>query len=199
MDPLSWDALKHREQIIKLNEINRDKDYFVLGHFDNRRSSFQWTDYPLYLVKAADVLGPLVTNVDRQMSNSNAAFQTLLTTFIDVPFMSLTTLELGGATPGATGNYQVHFSCDYNLSDLGSSANFVLSVDGVDIMPSMTTETPNALGIYRTNLIWQVPSLLAGKIIKIQFKIIPAIPGVSILSVYNRTLMIDGANTLNVI
>jgi len=58
MDPISWDALKAREQIIKLIDINRDKDYFVLGHFDNRRSSYQWTDYPLYLVKASDVLNP---------------------------------------------------------------------------------------------------------------------------------------------
>jgi hypothetical protein len=58
MDPISWDALKHREQIIKLVDINRDKDYFVLGHFDNRRKEYQWTDYPLYLVKAGDIINP---------------------------------------------------------------------------------------------------------------------------------------------
>lgn len=64
MDPISWDGLKARDQIIKLLDINPDKDYFVLGHFDNRRSAYQTTDYPLYLVKAGDVLGttPLYDN-----------------------------------------------------------------------------------------------------------------------------------------
>lgn len=58
MEPISWDALKARGQIIKLEDINPDKDYFVLGHNDNRRSSYQWTDYPLYLVKAGDLISP---------------------------------------------------------------------------------------------------------------------------------------------
>jgi len=57
MEPISWDALKARGQIIDLADINQDKDYFVLGHYDNRRSSYQWTDYPLYLVKAKDIVG----------------------------------------------------------------------------------------------------------------------------------------------
>jgi hypothetical protein len=58
MDPISWDALKKRGQIINLADINLDEDYFVLGHHDNRRREYQWTDYPLYLVKASDVLNP---------------------------------------------------------------------------------------------------------------------------------------------
>jgi hypothetical protein len=57
MDPISWDGLKARDQIIKLSEVDLTKDYFVLGHYNNRRSEFQTTDYPLYLIKAADVLG----------------------------------------------------------------------------------------------------------------------------------------------
>lgn len=198
MDPISWDALKHREQIIKLTDINRDKDYFVLGHFDNRRKEYQWTDYPLYLVKAADVLGQ-INFVDRQKANSSATFQTTLATYIDLPFMTLTTQELGGPTPGAIGNYQVHFSCSYQLSDLGSSANFILNVDGTDILPTEVTESPNNTGTYRTSIIWQVDSLLANKVIKVKFKINPATPTVSLLSVYNRVLMIDGVNSLNVI
>lgn len=57
MEPISWDALKARGQIINLADINPDEDYFVLGHRDTRRSSYQWTDYPLYLVKAGDLIG----------------------------------------------------------------------------------------------------------------------------------------------
>jgi len=134
MDPISWDALKARGQIINLADINRDKDYFVLGHYDNRRREYQWTDYPLYLVKASDILGQ-INFVDKQKANSNTTFQTLLSTYIDVPFMTLTTQELGGPTPGALGNYQIHFSASYQLSDLGSSAEFILNIDGVDILP----------------------------------------------------------------
>lgn len=198
MDPISWDALKYREQIIKLGEINRDKDYFVLGHFDNRRKEYQWTDYPLYLVKAADVLGQ-VNFVDRQKADSNTTFQTLLPTYIDIPFMTLTTQELGGPTPGAVGNYQIHFSCSYQLSDLTSTAQFLLNINGVDIFPTEVLESPNNTGIYRTSIIWQVDSLPANQIIKVKFKINPAIPNTSLLSVFNRVLMIDGANILNVV
>lgn len=199
MDPISWDALKEREQIIKLSDINLDKDYFVLGHYDNRRGSYQWTDYPLYLVKASDVLGPVYTNVDRQLANSNVTFLTTSQTLIDVPNMVLTTQELGGATPGSLGNYQIHFSANYQLSDLLSSGQFLLNVNGVDIIPTQINEAPNNTGIYRTNLIWQVDNLAAGVVIKIKFKITPDSPGVSTLTVFNRSLMIDGANVLNVI
>jgi len=198
MDPISWDALKHREQIIKLIDINRDKDYFVLGHFDNRRKEYQWTDYPLYLVKASDVLGQ-INYIDRQKVDSSVTFQTLLSTYIDLPFMTLTTQELGGPTPGALGNYQIHFSCSYQLSDLGSSAEFVLNIGGVDVLPTEVIESPNNTGIYRTSIVWQVDSLPANQIIKVRFKITPATPTVSLLSVLNRVLMIDGANVLNVI
>ena len=198
MDPISWDALKHREQIIKLIDINRDEDYFVLGHLDKRRKEYQWTDYPLYLVKAADVLGQ-INSVDRQKVDSSTTFQTLLSTYIDLPFMVLTTQELGGPTPGAAGNYQIHFSCSYQLSDLGSSAEFLLNIGGVDVLPTEVIESPNNTGIYRTSIIWQVDSLLANTDIKVKFKITPETPTVSTLSVYNRVLMIDGANVLNVI
>lgn len=198
MDPISWDALKARGQIINLADINRDKDYFVLGHYDNRRKEYQWTDYPIYLVKAADVLGQ-INFVDRQKADSSTTFQTLLPTYIDLPFMTLTTQELGGPTPGASGNYQIHFSASYQLSDLGSSAEFILNINGVDIFPTEVIEAPNNTGIYRTSIIWQVDSLLANTIIKVKFKITPATPTVSTLSVFNRVLMIDGANTLNVV
>ena len=198
MDPISWDQLKAEEKIIKLSEINRDKDYFVLGHYDNRRSSYQWTDYPVYLVKASDVLGQ-INFIDRQKANASTPFQTLLPTYIDMPLMLLTTQELGGPTPGAVGNYQIHFSASYQLSDLGSSAQFILNINGLDVIPTEIIESPNNTGIYRTNIVWQVDSLLANSVIKVKFKITPDTPTVSTLTVYNRVLMIDGANALNII
>ena len=113
--------------------------------------------------------------------------------------MTLTTQELGGPTPGASGNYQIHFSCSYQLSDLTSSAQFILNIDGADVIATEVIEAPNNTGIYRTSIIWQVDSLLAAKVIKVRFRITPATPTVSTLSVFNRVLMIDGANVLNVI
>lgn len=198
MDPISWDALKARGQVINLADINRDKDYFVLGHYDNRRREYQWTDYPIYLVKAADILGQ-INYVDRQKANATITFQTVLPTYIDMPSITLTTKELGGPTPGSVGNYQVHFSCSYSLSDITSSVQFILNVDGVDITATEITESPYNIGTYRTNIIWQVDSLAANKIIKVRFKITPTTPSVSTLSIYNRVLTIDGANILNVI
>jgi hypothetical protein len=198
MDPISWDQLKAEGRIINIADINRTNDYFVLGHYDNRRREYQWTDYPVFLVKASDVLGQ-INFVDKQKANSSTTFQTLLSTYIDVPFMTLTTQELGGPTPGASGNYQIHFSASYQLSDLGSSAEFILNINGVDILPTEVIESPNNTGIYRTSIIWQVDSLPANQIIKVKFKITPATPTVSTLSVFNRVLMIDGANVLNVI
>ena len=111
----------------------------------------------------------------------------------------LTTQELGGPTPGALGNYQIHFSASYQLSDLGSSAEFLLNINGLDVLPTEVIESPNNTGIYRTSIIWQVDSLPANTIIKVRFKITPATPTVSTLTVFNRVLMIDGANTLNVV
>ena len=197
MDPISWDALKAREQIIKLSDINLDKDYFIIGHHDNRRSSYQWTDYPLYLVKASDILAPVTNNKDRQMATSSAATGTVSTTYIDLLPISLTTNELDPINMGATGNYQIHFSCDYDVSDALTAGQFILNINGVDI-PGTATLEGLTLGRLRTSIIWQADNLLANTIIKIRYKVIPGNLG-SVINVYNRTLLIDGVNTLTII
>jgi hypothetical protein len=197
MDPISWDALKFREQIIKLSDINLEKDYFIIGHHDNRRSSYQWTDYPLYLVKAADLLAPVANNRDRQMSTASAATGTSSITYVDLSGISLTTNELDPVLTGATGNYQIHFSCDYDVSDVLTAGQFILNINGADVIPTATLEGLTG-GRLRTTIIWQADTLLANTIIKIRYKVIPGNLG-SVINVYNRTLMIDGVNTLTII
>lgn len=198
MDPISFDGLIDQKKIIELVDIDLQKDYFILGHYDFRRSEFRATSYPQYAVRAIDVLGPNLRNADRQLANSNLTFSTTSSVYIDVPNMTLTTVELGSPTPGALGNYQVHFNCSYQLSDDLSSAQFILNVNGVDIAATEVIEDPNTVGIQRTTLIWQLNSLPALSIIKIRFKVIPGNLG-STVSVYNRTLMIDGINNLVIV
>lgn len=193
MDPINYDQLKADKKIISPSDIDGNKDYFILGHYDNKRSSYQWTDYPLYLVKAADVLN-LSNSVDRQKVHSNGILPTTSSTYIDIPSMTLTTKSFGA---GASGNYQIFFSCNYTVGTLTSTANFILNIDGVDIIDTETTDAPNNTGVYRTNIIWQVNSLLANKVIKVKYKIISA--GVDSLTLFNRVLMINGVNSLNVI
>jgi len=57
MDVVNFDALKAQGRIINKSDVNPDEDYFILGHYDNRRKDFKATDYPVFAIKAGDVLG----------------------------------------------------------------------------------------------------------------------------------------------
>ena len=58
MDVVNFDALIAQERKILSSQVNLDEDYFILGHFDNRRREFKATDYPLFAIKASEVLNP---------------------------------------------------------------------------------------------------------------------------------------------
>lgn len=57
MDVVNFDSLKARGKIIKKEDVNLQEDYFILGHYDPRRKEFKATDYPIYAIKAGDILG----------------------------------------------------------------------------------------------------------------------------------------------
>lgn len=57
MDAVNFDALVAQKKIINIQDVNLDEDYFILGHYDPRRKEFKATDYPIYAIKAADILG----------------------------------------------------------------------------------------------------------------------------------------------
>ena len=197
MDVVNFDALIAQERKILASQVDLDRDYFILGHFDNRRRDFKATDYPIYAISARDLLAPAINNKDRQFVNANTGTSTTSLVYIDLPGITLTTTELDPILLGAAGNYQLQFSCDYSLSDATTSVQFIVNINGADIAASAISEGLSA-GVYRTNLIWQAAPLLAGIIIKIRFKVTPGNPG-SNVSVYNRTLMIDGVNNLTVV
>lgn len=197
MDVVNFDALVAQERKILASQVDLDRDYFILGHFDNRRRDFKATDYPIFAISARDLLAPAINNKDRQFVSASNSTSTTSLVYIDLPGITLTTNELDPILLGATGNYQLSFSCDYSLSDITSSVQFIVNINGADIAASSISEGLSA-GTYRTNLIWQATPLVAGTIIKIRFKVTSGNPG-SNVTVYNRTLMIDGINTLIVI
>lgn len=165
MDGVNFDALNAQERIILASQVNLDKDYFILGHFDNRRREFKATDYPLYAIRARELLAPATGNKDRQVTTSSILTSTTSNAYIDLPGMGLITSELDPINLGATGNYQIHFACDYSLSDIISSGEFVLNINGVDVTAT-TSSVGLSAGIFRTNIIWQTSPLVAGTIIK---------------------------------
>ena len=57
MDVVNFDALVAQKKIIKLEDVSIDEDYFILGHYDPRRKEFKATDYPIYAIKARDIIG----------------------------------------------------------------------------------------------------------------------------------------------
>ena len=199
MDVVNFDALKAQDRIINISDIDPEEDYFVLGHYDPRRREFKSTDYPIYAVKAGDVLGPILSNADRQMANNNLNVSTTSDIYLDLANTTLTTNELATITAPATGTYQVFFSGTYLLSDDTSTAQFVLNVNGVDISASEINEAPGDINSHRTNMVWQLDNISSGTIIKIRFKITPSNPGVSSVMVTRRTLMIDGVNSTTII
>jgi hypothetical protein len=72
MDVVNFDALKAQDRIIKKSDVNLNEDYFILGHYDPRRREFKATDYPIYLIKAADVL------------NGNSLYNNPLDYYLDI-------------------------------------------------------------------------------------------------------------------
>jgi len=197
MDVVNFDTLVAQGRIATTSQVDLDEDLFIFGHYDPRRKEFKATTYPIYAIRARDILAPAINNKDRKLANNSISTSTISAVYIDLPNMFLATSELDPINLGATGNYQIHFSCNYSLSDILSSAQFILNVNGIDIAATETTETPSA-GVYRTNLIWQVASLPANALIKIRFRVIPGNLG-SLVNVFNRTLMIDGVNTQSII
>lgn len=197
MDVVNFDTLVAQGRIASASQINLDEDLFLFGSYDPRRRDFKATTYPIYAIRARDVLAPPINNKDRKIANASISTSTNSAVYVDLSSMSLLTSELDPIAMNASGNYQIHFSCNYSLSDTLSSAQFILSINGIDIGATQTTETP-AAGVYRTNLIWQVPGLVAGSSIKIKFRVVPGNPG-SMVNVFNRTLMIDGVNSQSII
>lgn len=70
MDIVNFDALKAQGRIIEPSQVDPNEDYFIIGKYTKHytTNSYKYTDYPVYAIKAGDVMGggdtKSVTNVN---------------------------------------------------------------------------------------------------------------------------------------
>lgn len=58
MDIANFDALKAQGKILDLANVNQDEDYLLIGKYNNKYNtdSFKYTKYPVYAIKAKDLI-----------------------------------------------------------------------------------------------------------------------------------------------
>ena len=61
MDIVNFDALKAQDRIIDPSQVDPEEDYFIIGKYTNHytTNSQKYTKYPVYAIKAGDVMGTL--------------------------------------------------------------------------------------------------------------------------------------------
>jgi hypothetical protein len=59
MDIVNFDALKAQDRIIDPSQVDPEEDYFIIGKYTNHytTNSMKYTKYPVYAIKAGDVMG----------------------------------------------------------------------------------------------------------------------------------------------
>jgi hypothetical protein len=59
MDVVNFDALKAQGRILDLANVDPEEDYLIIGKYTNKYTTdnFKYTKYPIYAIKAGDVLG----------------------------------------------------------------------------------------------------------------------------------------------
>lgn len=59
MDVVNFDGLKAQDKIIDPADVDPNEDYFLIGKYTNhyRTNSMKATNYPIYAIKAGDVMG----------------------------------------------------------------------------------------------------------------------------------------------
>jgi hypothetical protein len=61
MDVVNFDGLKAQDKIIDPADVDPNEDYFLIGKYTNhyRTNSMKATNYPIYAIKAGDVINTL--------------------------------------------------------------------------------------------------------------------------------------------
>jgi len=61
MEVINVDALVAQGKVVTVNEVDLDNDYFVIAKFDPRfrNRTYKATDYPVYAIKAQDIVNPV--------------------------------------------------------------------------------------------------------------------------------------------
>ena len=61
MEVINVDALVAQGKVVTVNEVDLNNDYFVIAKFDPRfrNRTYKATDYPVYAIKAQDIVNPV--------------------------------------------------------------------------------------------------------------------------------------------
>ena len=57
MDIVNFDGLKAQGKVLDILDVDPNEDYFLIGKFDKRAKEFKATNYPIFAIKAGDVMG----------------------------------------------------------------------------------------------------------------------------------------------
>jgi hypothetical protein len=147
MDIVNFDALKAQGKVLPANDVDLTEDYFLIGkrnvHYNT--NSFKATEYPIYAIKAGDVIG----------ANTKYKVYTALLTQTGVTAPTATVLEntLGDITftYGSAGYYEVNSA---NLFTEGKTFTIIGSpMEGVinGIISGANYQTPNVISINTVN------------------------------------------------
>jgi hypothetical protein len=84
MDIVNFDALKAQDRIIDPSQVDPEEDYFIIGKYTNHytTNSMKYTKYPVFAIKAGDVMGTLpaykVCSAILSQSGTNPPVATIL-------------------------------------------------------------------------------------------------------------------------
>jgi hypothetical protein len=165
MDIVNFDALKAQGKVLPANDVDLTEDYFIIGkrnvHYNT--NSFKATEYPIYAIKAGDVMGA---------NTKYKVYSGLLTqTGVAPPVVTVLENTLGPVTWGyyGVGNYTATstalFTAGKTFVTIGSSLDAfaraiwnstnVIKVDTLDlfITPLVTIDeqlfnTPFEIRVY---------------------------------------------------
>ena len=78
MDVVNFDALKAQGRILPLSDVDPNEDYFIIGkrnvHYNT--NSFRATEYPIFAIKAGDVIGNETKSVTNITPTANITITT---------------------------------------------------------------------------------------------------------------------------
>lgn len=111
MDIVNFDALKAQGKIIDAKDVDPNEDYFILGkknvHYTT--NSMKATNYPIWAIKAGDILNPLptykvYTALLNQVGTSNPVATVLENTIGNIVWTRSSAGEYYGTLAGAFGD-----------------------------------------------------------------------------------------------
>lgn len=130
MDIVNFDALKAQGKIIDPSQVDPNKDYFLIGKYNKHytTNNFKATDYPVYAIKAGDVMGSIPTlqqvlDFNHDLLNGN-------------------NFQGTGAGVGNTGTYVIGIGDEAAKNNSGSDVNAL----GVTAARNNTGSGINAIG-----------------------------------------------------